>query len=246
MTGTIDVRVVSTDETASLARLLLYSINSDDTSPSLYMSILRVMCMEKPEVLEKKYPKYEENESAFAVFGSSKKLRELIRQASQVASRGIDGVLGAKETLMESVLGKIEFPKEERRWIVARASDFGRTRVTYELDSLVKSSPKIAARLNQEDAEAFRGKPLKVIDLKKWILSKSCEEKVSGSLPFDISKHPSTKTHIAKDIIKRMVNDKKIYAEMMNKMKRVYVVFERSVRARSARITNTSLVHTTR
>ena len=39
LTGTIDVRVVSTDETASLARLLLYSINSDDTSPSLYVEL---------------------------------------------------------------------------------------------------------------------------------------------------------------------------------------------------------------
>lgn len=36
-TNTIDVRVLSTDETSSLARLLLYSINSEDTSPSLYV-----------------------------------------------------------------------------------------------------------------------------------------------------------------------------------------------------------------
>jgi hypothetical protein len=87
----------------------------------------------------------------------------------------------------------------------------------------VKSKPKIAARLNAEDATAFRTKPLCVIDLKRWIQSKGLENKISENLPFNISKHPATKTHIAKNIIQRMVDDKKIYADTMNNMKRVYM-----------------------
>ena len=46
-------------------------------------------------------------------------------------------MLGAKETIMESARGSIDFPEQERRWIVARAFDFGRDRATYELESLV-------------------------------------------------------------------------------------------------------------
>ena len=75
--------------------------------------------------LEKKYPKYEENDSAFSMFSGSKKLRELLQKSSQVASKGVNKAsIDGKMMLQQA---DVEMVVSDRRWVVARASNFGRT-----------------------------------------------------------------------------------------------------------------------
>jgi len=74
----------------------------------------------------------------------------------------------------------------------------------------------VAMSLTAEDCEWMCGQPLGPIGLDDFIKVEEKKNNLPGTMPFDLSKHNSADSHVAREMLKRLEKDMKLHADMEN------------------------------
>ena len=229
MTGSLAVRVLPNDSCYNYGCLLLrlFPIEKFDKTQTM-TSVLRILA-NNPH-LAAKMPKYDDTRKhkLSIVFKGSGPVQRLLEKCNAflrsnenaiqwppLCGVSDNGMGGAKPPEVQSVLNVPlkKCRKRDRAWLAPRVADFNQdARVYYPHD---KRAGSTFVGMTNTDVASFADQPLSPLDLSAFVVFQERAKLVDVTQLY-VSQHQDTKTHVAKEILKRFDDDSKHYASMEN------------------------------
>ena len=225
MTGTLDFRIMPRDNSFHLGCALLRFLPAQDTNQkSYFISILKLLSNNSQIARNPTIPLFKDSKMRFATMsklgwnGFSQLLKELPKYLETIKTPSFDIKWPEYATQSTKERTQIVAPVASRKWLCPRVANYECSQRVYcTLDQLSNNNP---LEISGADLTSFIGFPLSVLNLGKFVVTLNRDqrglEEVSPLLPFDVSRHPSAQTHVAKSMVTRLINDCKIYAKQEN------------------------------
>jgi hypothetical protein len=239
-TGSLNIRLLPTDETRDIASALLRMLPASDAESGVIMSILRVLDA-NPHLREKEMvPEYTEESGIFAKGrGKGKFLDTVIRSLQQNAGDineaqvflcpqdhwlmyGNDEhprmTLGLSPPTVQLCTAE-ELPSKDRTAVWPRVTEFGRShRILQQIKCTAESGTAVG--ITAAEVMAHAGEVMEPIGLHQYVVHLSRTDRgleiVKGDLPFDVTNHEFSKSHVALQMNARLMKDTGFFAQKAN------------------------------
>jgi hypothetical protein len=224
LTGTVQCKLQPGDNTFYLGCLIMRLFPQEETaSTSLLMSLLKTTARNMSVVSDPAFPKVGTLGKMASMFKmGDNAFSRLIKEAQPWFSKNqstLDfGDLHAKDVWDPPANIDTGFSSGRARFKKQMITD-------YDCNLRIMRPFSFATRggtfeLSQNDVEVFAQDTLAPIDLSSFIVEMNRQQlgldAVSGEIPFNISKHPSCKSHVADSLLSRLTSDCKFYATQSN------------------------------
>ena len=228
LTGTLNIRVYSEDNTYQLACLLIRLLPLKDTAlrKGVMQSIVKMLAFNPHTAQDTNFPKFQDTRTF--------KLSKMIQAGSSVFNTLLKNV---RKYMTTSAANTVRWPTEpkvwtppttstvpdaealarDRRWLCPRIADYGCSKRTF---APADSAEVKGVEISTVDIKAFSGFPLFPIHLSSYCSAITRESRgltaIDPVVPFDVSNHPYAKSHVAVQMIERLTEECALFAEQMN------------------------------
>ena len=229
MTKTVSIKILDDDNTYYLASSMVRLLPDQDLSPSIMLSILRVLSRNPVLVADTNIPRTSVKGGGFFFKGGDNPFGKLLQQWQQWLTKKMTEPTVTIDWVAPDAGKMIELPvtvpvpsldKLPRDMICPRLTNVGCTRMEVGVKPDAGNTGKKIPGLSQEDLKAFSNQPMSVLDLVQYVAMTTRQQRelpaVGSEMPFDVSDHPIARNSMSRATLDRLKDDTADYAGQQN------------------------------
>ena len=229
MTKTLSIKVLDEDNTYYLATSMIRLLPDADMTPSIMLSILRVLSRNPALITDPNIPRTSVKGGGFFFKGGDNPFGKVLQQFQQWLAKKMTEPTVTIDWVAADAGKMIELPmtvpvpdptKLPRDLICPRLTNVGCSRMEVGVKPDAGNTGKKIPGLSQEDLKSFGAQPMSVIDLVSYVSMTTRAQReqlaVGETMPFDVSDHPIARNSMSRATIERLRDDTADYAKGQN------------------------------
>ena len=229
MTKTVSVKILDEDNTYYLAASMIRMLPDQDMTPSIMLSILRVLSRNPALVTDPNIPKTAIKGGGFFFKGGDNPFGKLLQQWQQWLTKKISEPQVNLDWVAADAGKMIELPMTvpvpnplalPRDMICPRLTNVNNSRMEVGVKPDAGNTGKKIPGLSTEDLKQFSAQPMSILDLVQYVAMTTRQQKelpaVGHEMPFDVGEHPIARNSMSRATLDRLKNDTNDYASQQN------------------------------